>query len=705
MHGKICRVNKNIDFYMQTLSLLGCVLVAISIDFFANRANAQIKPDETLGNENSEFKNSQVLGGAGRGDNLFHSFKEFNIGATQRVDFSNPVEVKNIIARVTGTEASKIDGILGVKGAANLFFLNPNGISFSDGAKLEMSGNFVGSTASSLKFADGTIFDAKMTGAPLLTMSIPIGLQFGRNLASITLKNSGNLTLTNPGNLERSYNGSSLLLVGGNIELDKSKIFLRGGKIELVAIGENGSATIDYGKLTNSQALSVTVPAKQVMADINLRNGSSLITSDTVSGNIGLSARNVRICGALCSATDPDETFSTIEAELTGSSTVAAAKGGEIRIEATDEVLVDGTRVVKNEMGNNVREASRISTSLKDSSNINGGSIVVNSRNLKILNGASISTTTNKNSSGNGGDINLNIKDTLELAAPRNGQENEIASGAGGTGESGNNITIYTGRLSHKDGAQIYTDNSDGRNINVRSGKLGDIKIVAAELVEIAGVSSKNFLFGFAKPTGITSFTGGNKNAGNIQIQTPYFFLRDGASISAGTDEKEFGGTISVTGIDGKNSVLVELVGNSGIDRSFGINNVSEFTGIGNGSRIRTVTSTDGKAGRVIIQADRVSLKSGTRIDVSTLNGNNNGGSINIHAQTLDLSDGGQLISTTRGGGQAGNINVNADRVLLSGTDKVFNEKRAFFDFINTINSQGGACDFLQRKIRIEKQQ
>jgi filamentous hemagglutinin family protein len=541
---------------MKTLPLLGCLLIAISIDCTAKRVGAQVGsltdmvvPDKTLSNQ-SNLSGNDIDGGVTKDGNLFHSFERFSIGKDQRVYFLNPVDVKSIITRVTGTEASRIDGILGVKGGANLFFLNPHGISFGAGARLDMQGTFVGSTASELKFKEGGVYSATSPQIPLLTMTTPLGLQFGSNPGSIDLSNSKDL-LSN-------YTGSSIVLVGGNMTLDKSIIALPGGKIELVSIGENGSATIDYGKLTNSQALSVTVPAKQVMADINLRNGSSLITSDTVSGNIGLSARNVRICGVLCTATDLDETVSTIEAELTGNSTVAAAKGGEIRIEATDEVLVDGTRVVKNEMGNNVKEASsRISTSLKDSSNINGGSIVVNSRNLKILNGALISTTTNKNSSGNGGNINLTIKDTLELSAPRNGQENEIASGAGGTGESGNNITIYTGRLSHKDGAQIYTDNSDGRNINVRSGKLGDIKIVAAELVEIAGVSSKNFLFGFAKPTGITSFTGGNKNAGNIQIQTPYFFLRDGASISAGTDEKEFGGTISVTGIDGKNSVLV----------------------------------------------------------------------------------------------------------------------------------------------------
>lgn len=159
-----------------------------------------------------------------QGGNLFHSFERFSIGKDQPVSFLNPVDVRNIITRVTGREASKIDGILGVKGVANLFFLNPNGISFGSGARLDMQGTFVGSTASELKFKEGGVYSATSPQLPLLTMKTPMGLQFGGN--------SGNVDLPDSKRLLDNYTGSSIVLAGGNITLNQSKITLPGGKIE-----------------------------------------------------------------------------------------------------------------------------------------------------------------------------------------------------------------------------------------------------------------------------------------------------------------------------------------------------------------------------------------------------------------------------------------------------------------------------------------
>ncbi|NET73278.1 MAG: filamentous hemagglutinin N-terminal domain-containing protein, partial [Sphaerospermopsis sp. SIO1G2] len=87
---------------------------------------AQVNPDNTLGQEQSlvievnELK-SIINGGATRGQNLFHSFQEFNIGAGKSIYFSNPTGVKNILTRITGSNNSNILGTLGVEGSANLF--------------------------------------------------------------------------------------------------------------------------------------------------------------------------------------------------------------------------------------------------------------------------------------------------------------------------------------------------------------------------------------------------------------------------------------------------------------------------------------------------------------------------------------------------------------------------------------------------------
>ncbi len=110
----------------------------------------QIIPDETLGAESSVvtpdnikgIESDHISGGAVRGSNLFHSFREFNIGEGRGGYFENPAAIENIFSRVTGNNPSNILGTLGVLGNANLFFLNPNGILFGRNASLDLRGSF-----------------------------------------------------------------------------------------------------------------------------------------------------------------------------------------------------------------------------------------------------------------------------------------------------------------------------------------------------------------------------------------------------------------------------------------------------------------------------------------------------------------------------------------------------------------------------------
>jgi filamentous hemagglutinin family protein len=156
----------------------------------------QIVPDLTLGSEASVLNlngrvNNQLValieGGATRGNALFHSFEQFNVGEGQRVYFANPNGITNILGRVTGTDGSDILGTLGVDGGANLFLLNPNGILFGPDARLDISGSFTASTAERFIFADGAEFSAvNPKVVPLLTVNnVNPRLGYGVNEATM----------------------------------------------------------------------------------------------------------------------------------------------------------------------------------------------------------------------------------------------------------------------------------------------------------------------------------------------------------------------------------------------------------------------------------------------------------------------------------------------------------------------------------------
>ncbi|MEQ9354598.1 two-partner secretion domain-containing protein [Coleofasciculus chthonoplastes] len=217
--------------------------IALFLFIPCNSVLAQITPDSTLGAEGSSILPDGVVidgitadliqDGASRGSALFHSFLEFNINEGQRVYFANPDGIEAIFSRVTGTDPSDILGTLGVNGAADLIFINPNGILFGENAQLDIRGSFVGSTANGVIFENGTIFSATNPEAPpLLTINVPLGLQYGnQNAAAIT--NSGSLQV-----------GKNLTLVGGTIT-SLGQLAAPAGHLEIAAL--TGDAIVRDG--------------------------------------------------------------------------------------------------------------------------------------------------------------------------------------------------------------------------------------------------------------------------------------------------------------------------------------------------------------------------------------------------------------------------------------------------------------------------
>ncbi len=272
------------------------LLASFALASFATRAQAQVVPDTTLGNGNNSVTSTtgnrtDITGGAGRGSALFHSFERFNISPNEQVYFANPTSIRNIFSRVTGGSLSNIDGLLGVAGSANLFFMNPSGIIFGPNARLDVSGSFLATTANALEFPDNQKFAATGDRAvPLVEVNLPIGLQFGANPPAM-LTNRGNLavevgqSLTLAGG--NTTNTGSLTAPGGTVQvLGQQVALLDNSQIDVSSVIGGGTVLVggDYqgrGSLLNAQSTIVGQDAV-IKADalVNGNGGKVIVWSD-----------------------------------------------------------------------------------------------------------------------------------------------------------------------------------------------------------------------------------------------------------------------------------------------------------------------------------------------------------------------------------------------------------------------------------------
>src|SRR5689334_11071527 len=123
-----------------------CLLSGVS-----GTALAEVATDGTLGRKVTLGGRHVTVGadlGQVRGKNLFQSFQRFDIPSKGSVTFTGPAGLDNVIGRVTGGKTSDIEGTLASKvPGADLYLVNPAGIVFGPGARLDVPGSFHAATA------------------------------------------------------------------------------------------------------------------------------------------------------------------------------------------------------------------------------------------------------------------------------------------------------------------------------------------------------------------------------------------------------------------------------------------------------------------------------------------------------------------------------------------------------------------------------
>jgi filamentous hemagglutinin family protein len=602
----------------------------IEVALFASRAIAQVMPDQTLpAGERSQVSgdpNFQIDGGATRSNNLFHSFQQFSIPTGGSASFNNAANITNIITRVTGSNGSNIDGLLRANGTANLFLINPNGIVFGANAQLQIGGSFLASTANRLKFADGFEFSTTADQTPpLLTISAPIGLQYGTRPGEVRSQSA----------ILQVPNGRTLNLTGGNVAIDGGQLLAPGGRVELAGVAAAG----EVGLTQQGQEWRLSVPDGLARADVAIGNDALIDVRSDSGGSIAITARNFTSTGL----------GTRIRAGIAEGLGTVEAQAGDIDINATEAINLD-------EMV--------ISNRVEQKGTGNTGNINITTGTLSLTNGTEVVASTF--GQGNAGNITITASDAVSFdGVGSNGFSSGAFSSvaASGMGQGGN-ISITTGTFSLTNGALVGAD-------TFGQGNAGNITITTSDAVSFDEVGSNRFNSSASSSVA----PGGIGQGGNISITTGTFSLTNGAQVGPATFGQGNAGNITITASDvvsfdgvsnGFSSGAFSSVESEGIGRGGTIAvNTNRFF-ITNGAVLSASSRGQGAAGNLEVTARQLHLDNLGSIQAQTTSGE--GGNIILQVPALLLLRRGSFISTTAGtdqaGGDGGNIILNSNVIV-----------------------------------------
>ncbi|WP_066424627.1 S-layer family protein [Anabaena sp. 4-3] len=658
----------------QTKPKPNCITTVISLVVginammgISNCAIAGIIPeDTTLVNKSGSI--FFIEGGTQVGHNLFHSFSEFSLPWKHTAYFNNQANIQNIFSRITGKQASYIDGLLQANHQANLFIINPNGIIFGPNASLQIGGSFVASTANSINFTNNQKFNVKPEDStPLLTINTPIGLQFGANPGHIQVQGASVLQVTAD---------QTLALIGGDVLLENTNIqtIQAGGRIELGSVASEGQVSFNSGKF----GFSFNFDAVSQLGNIQLSPGTNI---DTL-GDIQITGKNLLIDNGLVKAGNDLIINTTNSIQIfnrTGIlSAIAPIDIGNTTINTKNLLVQDGSYIGV-EIGNltiNASEtiqviadpnvlsdnASRIFATASEDTTKAAGNLTINTRHLSVRDGSQIITNSSSISvpsspallslfnaveTVNRGNLTVNASESVTLSG--SSFPETYPSGLFTTtfeGEDSGKLTINTKFLSITDGAQIFT-------MNYSENQSGNLLVNATEKVEITGTSPTGkiatdaqnnglidepvpdiMLKGFpfvpglqienTLPSGLFSNAPGLGDAGDIHIHTRELVARDGGQISANTFDEGRGGNLKVNATQ-----QVQLLGASA-------------NGISSGLFTRANPLATGEAGTLNILTGNLLVQDGAQVSASTF-GVGKGGNLNVQA-----TEGIKLIGVSR---------------------------------------------------------
>jgi filamentous hemagglutinin family protein len=620
------------------------------------------------------------------GNNLFHSFDTFNVQQGESATFTGPGSVINIIATVTGTGNTLIDGLLKSDIAqADLFLMNPNGIVFGPDAALDVDGSLYFSTSSSLIFTDGSRLFLSDSGNSALTSAAPSAFGFLENTAApIALENA---VLSNKG-------GTGLSLIAGDITLTNSSIYIPDGGIDMVSLQGTGEislspedrTTTSSGGLGNIQILNEGIGELQKISTMIQRYGKRVADLDVSGANGG----RVNLMSG-----DLDITRGFVFAD-----TRDAGHGLGISVQADSHVsLSAGSRITTDSLGDgdagDIEINSQGAIWLSDSSTIasdargtlgNGGTIIMSAERVLLESLSQIKTTAN--SHGDGGEIIIDAASVdLKSGASIAGQT--IGQGRGG------DIQITASEFMIFEGQDLERNIDSGVSVStLGAGDGGTISLIAPSLALRGGASIRAFSGGQSEVTG---------RAGSIRIQSEELNIDADSSIDANSYSTANAGKIELLvgniSLAGDGAQISSQAIGSGDGGAIEIS--TEVLRISDSAELAVSTLASGSAGEISVSASRIDLANGT-IEAGT-SGSGKGGEVTLVTNDLTITRGGIINTGTRGSGDAGKVLVRVSETLfVSDVDSSISSRSGFGD--SGLFGEGGSISIHANSIELDHQ-
>ncbi|WP_199246157.1 filamentous hemagglutinin N-terminal domain-containing protein [[Phormidium] sp. ETS-05] len=621
----------------SSLYWLICLVGTISawLSPWVTAAWGQITPDGTLPTAvtTTDNANFTIEGGTRVGDNLFHSFREFSVPTGGSALFNNAPDATNIISRITGGNASQIDGLIKTNGTANLFLLNPAGIIFGLNASLDVGGSFLATSATTVKFADGIEYSTTNPAAPpLLTVSVPVGLQFGANPGPIVNRSQADPDAS-LGGVARGLKvpaNRTLALVGGEVRVEGGNVTPFGGRLELGSVGSNSNVEFN----ADPRGFALTYDDATSFQDILISGGAFVDVTD-FSATVGSGALQVQ-----------GRRVSITEGAIISSFTLGSVAPGTIFINASEVVEVSGFR---NRFGSNT-SSSIATTTIGDG---NAGDITITTPRLIVREGGGIFTSSVSSSGqaaqtkGGAGNLTVVASEVVEISGSSAAGLSRVNVETRTDGDAGA-LRLTTGRLLLQDGGQLSAATSRG------TGRGGTITVVASESMELTGRGFDDE--GKLVPSQLTGISEGAGDAGNVSVTTGTLRISNDAQLAVSATGTGAAGNLQINTrnleLDNVGSIRAEsAAGNKG-----SIEIGARDLVLRRGSSITTNATGQASGGNITVNGETIAALEASRIAANAVVGA--GGNIGITTSGLFLSPDSTITASSQFG-ISGNIRIN----------------------------------------------